>query len=153
MKNVKFYGLPHERAVVEKGAEIGEGTRVGQHSYIGKNAKIGRDCRILYHVTICKDAKIGDRVFIGPDTIFLNDKYPPTTVSLPPIVEDDVIIGGGVILGPDVIIGRKAVIGAGTTVTRDVPSETVIITENKQKMIMTRQEYDEKQRMLKEKHK
>jgi len=146
--NVIFYGNPHERAVVEKGTIIGEWTRIGQHSYIGKNAKIGKNCRILYHVTICKDAVIGDNVFIGPNTTFLNDKYPPTSISLPPTVEDDAIIGGGVILAPNVKIGRRAVVGAGSVITKDVPTETVIITESKQKTIMTRNEYDEKQREL-----
>lgn len=151
--NVIFYGQPHERATVEKGAEIGEWTRIGQHSYIGKNARIGRNCRILYHVTICKDAHIGDDVFIGPNTTFLNDKYPPTHVSLPPTVESGAIIGGGVILAPGVKIGKRAVVGAGSVITKDVPTETVIITESKQKTIMTRKEYDEKQRELKEQFK
>jgi acetyltransferase-like isoleucine patch superfamily enzyme len=96
-------------------------------------------------VTICKDAIIGNDVFIGPNTTLLNDKYPPTSVSLPPVIEDGAIIGGGVILAPNVRIGKRAVVGAGSVITKDVPSETVIITESKQKTIMTRREYDLKQ--------
>lgn len=151
--NVRLYGRFYERATIEEGAIIGEGTGIGQNTYIGKNAKIGRNCRILYHVTICKDAVIGDNVFIGPNTTFLNDKYPPTHVSLPPTVEDDAIIGGGVILAPNVKIGKRAVVGAGSVITRDVLTETVIITESKQKTIMTRAEYDMKQSELLERFK
>lgn len=150
MKGIKFYGKPHEQATVEEGVWIGEGTRIGQNSYIGKNAKIGKDCRILYHVTICKDAVIGDRVFIGPNTSFFNDKYPPTHISQPPIVEDDVVICGHCAILPGVILRKGCVIGAGGVITKDVPSETVIITESKQKNVMTRQEYDRRQAELKE---
>ena len=150
MKGVKFYGKPHEQATVEDGVWIGEGTRIGQNSYIGKNTIIGKDCRILYHVTICKDAVIGNRVFIGPNTSFFNDKYPPTHISQPPIVEDDVVICGSANIGPGVIIHRGAVVGMGANVTKDVPPETVIITESNQKDLMTRQEYDRRQAELEE---
>lgn len=148
--NVIFYGKPHERAVVEEDAVIGEWTRIGQHSYIGKNVKIGRNCRILYHVTICKDAVIGDNVFIGPNTSFFNDKYPPTHVSQPPTVEDDVIICGLSAILPGVTLRKRCVVGAGSVITKDVPAETVIITESKQKTVMTRQEYDRRQTELRE---
>lgn len=92
-------------------------------------------------------------MFIGPNTTLLNDKYPPTNISQPPIIEDGAIIGGGVTLLPGVKIGARAVIGAGATVSNDVPSETVIIMESKQKTIMTRTEYDMKQSKLLEKSK
>lgn len=102
----------------------------------------------MQHVTICKDAIIGDRVFIGPNVSFFNDKFPPTRVSQPPIVEDDVVIGGSSNIAPGVIIYQGAVVGMGTNVTRDVPPETVIITESKRRIVMSRREYDERQRVL-----
>jgi len=90
-------------------------------------------------------------VFIGPNSTLLNDKFPPTTISQPPIIEDGAIIGGNVTLLPGVKIGKRAVVGAGATISKNVPSETVIITESKQKTIMTRAEYDTKQSKLMEK--
>jgi len=148
--HVKLYGTPWNRATIEEGAIIGEGTGIGQNTYIGMNVQIGKNCRIMQHVTICKDAIIGDSVFIGPNTSFFNDKYPPTRISQPPIVEDDVIIGGLCAILPGVILRKGCVIGAGTTVTKDVPPETVIITKDKQKTIMMRDEYDRRQNELME---
>ena len=150
MKGVKFYGDHHDKATIEEGVSIGEGTRIGQNSYIGKNVSIGEDCRILYHVTICKDAVIGNRVFIGPNTSFFNDKYPPTHISQPPIIEDDAVLCGSCNIGPGVIIHHGAVIGMGANITKDVPPETVIITVSVQNDLMTRQEYDRRQAELKE---
>ena len=54
--NVTFYGP----CSIKKNVKIGEGTRIGEFTVIGENAKIGKNCRILYHVTICKDAVIGN---------------------------------------------------------------------------------------------
>ena len=151
-EGVRFYGTPeHDEATVEEGVEIGEGTKIGQNTYIGKNAKIGRNCSILYHVTICKDTIIGDGVFIGPNTSFFNDKYPPTTVSTAPTVEDHVVICGSSNIGPGIRIHRRAVIGMGTNVTKDIPGGQVWVG-NPAKFYMTRKEYDEKQKVHGWKH-
>jgi len=116
--NVTFYGP----CSIKKNVKIGEGTRIGEFTVIGENARIGRNCRILYHVTICKDAVIGNNVFIGPNTSLLNDRYPPSKKSEPPIIEDDVAIGAGCLIFPGVHIGRGARIGAGVRVRCDVPA-------------------------------
>ena len=100
----------------------------------------------MYHVTICKDAVIGDRVFIGPNTSFFNDKYPPTKISQPPIIGNDVVIGGGCNIGPGVVVRDRGVVGMGANLTSNVPSEVVVITENRHQLIMTRKEYDKRQR-------
>ncbi|MHA1280447.1 MAG: DapH/DapD/GlmU-related protein [Candidatus Helarchaeota archaeon] len=115
---IVFYGP----CSIKPNVKIGEGTRIGEFTVIGENAIIGKNCRILYHVTICKDAVIGDNVFIGPNTSLLNDRYPPSKKSEPPIIEDDVVIGGGCLIFPSVHIGRGARIGAGVRVRCDVPA-------------------------------
>ena len=138
--NVKFYGP----CTIKRNVQIGDGTGIGEYCVIGENAKIGKNCRILYHVIICKDAIIGDNVFIGPMTALLNDKYPPTKKSEPPIIEDDVIVGGGCTILPSVRIGRKAVIAAGSTVVMDVQSEILVICEGTCVTYCSREEYDRK---------
>ena len=125
--HVTLYGTPGVDApTIEAGAIIGEGTKIGQNTYIGMNARIGKNCRIMQHVTVCKDAVIEDDVFIGPNTTLLNDKYPPTTISQPPIIKGGSIIGGGTTILPGVIIEWESVIGAGSVVTRDVKMRTVV---------------------------
>lgn len=88
---------------------------------------IGSGVKIMAHVYIPSTTVIGNMVFIGPGTTFLNDKYPmrcKAPVSGPQI-EDDVTVGGGVTLCPGVRIGRGSFIGAGSVVTRDVPPQTL----------------------------
>jgi len=147
---VRLYGtLGVDSPTIEKGVTIEEGTRIGQNTYIGMNAKIGKNCRIMQHVTICKDAVIGDNVFIGPNSSFLNDKFPPTRISQPPIVESHAVIGGGCTIDPGVVIGFRAVVGAGSNVTKDVPDEEVWVG-NPARFHMSRDEYDRRQRELEE---
>jgi acetyltransferase-like isoleucine patch superfamily enzyme len=124
---VTLYGMTGvDKPTIEKGVTIGEGTRIGQNTYVGIDTQIGRDCSIMQHVTICKDAVIEDHVFIGPNTTLLNDKYPPTKISQPPILKQGCVIGGGVTILPAVIIGERAVVGAGSVVTKDVSPRTVV---------------------------
>ena len=124
--SVKLYGtLGVDCPTIEKGVTIEEGTGIGQNTYIGMNVKIGKNCRIMQHVTICKDAVIGDDVFIGPNASFANDKFPPTQISQPPIIEDGAIICLGAKVGPGVIVHKRAVAGMGANVIKDIPREEV----------------------------
>ena len=141
--HVTFYGP----ADIEEGVEIGEGTQIGAIVYIGKNALIGKNCKIFYHTTFCKDITIGDNVFIGPNTTFLNDKYPPTKISLPPTIHDNVIIGGGSTILPNTILYENSGVGAGSVVARSVPSGVVVIG-NPAKPYCTIEEFRLKQNAL-----
>ena len=147
---VKLYGTPGiDWPTIEKGAFIEDGTRIGQNTYIGMNVRIGRNCRIMQHVTICKDTVIGDNVFVGPNTTFLNDKYPPTSISQPPVVESHAVIGGGATLCPGVVVGFRSVVGAGSNVTKNIPDEEVWMG-NPARLHMNRDEYDRRQMELQE---
>ena len=84
----------HETAIVEEGAQLGEGTRVWHFAHvrkgakIGKNGNIGKDVYIDMNVVIGDNCKIqnfaslyhgltvGNDVFIGPHVCFTNDLYP-----------------------------------------------------------------------------
>lgn len=146
--SVKLYGMCGVDApTIEEGVTIGDGSRIGQLTYVGMNTRIGKNCRIMQHVTICKDAVIADDVFIAPNVSFLNDKFPPTKISQPPIVRCGAIIGGGSTILPGVIIGFRSGVGAGSTVTRDIPDEEVWCG-NPAKFHMTRDEYDRRQTEL-----
>jgi len=127
---------------------IGEGSRVWQFSVVLAGAVIGRDCNINSHCFIENDVilgdsvtvkcgvylwdgcRIGDRVFIGPNVTFTNDKQPRSKVYpdafLPTVVMAGASIGGGAVILPGLTIGRGAMIGAGAIVTRDVPDHAVV---------------------------
>ena len=49
-------------AVIETGAEIGDGTEIGAGCFVGEQVKIGRDCRLFPRATIYDHCVLGDRV-------------------------------------------------------------------------------------------
>ncbi|MBI5822279.1 MAG: N-acetyltransferase [Verrucomicrobia bacterium] len=89
--------------------------------------RIGDGVKIMAHVYIPSTTVIGNSVFIGPGTTFLNDKFPMRRTA--PVegarLEDHVCIGGGVTICPGVTIGRNSFIGAGSLVNKDVPPDTL----------------------------
>lgn len=87
--------------------------------------RIGNGVKIMAHVYLPSTTDIGDMVFIGPGTTFLNDKYPMRRAApvCGPRIGDHVSIGGGVTICPEVIVGRNCIIGAGSVVTKDVPPD------------------------------
>lgn len=89
--------------------------------------RIGNGVKIMAHVYLPSTTHIGDMVFIGPGTTFLNDKYPMRRAApvSGPRIGDHVSIGGGVTVCPEVSIGQNSIIGAGSVVTKDVPSDTL----------------------------
>ncbi len=113
--------------VVGDRSRIGDRTVIGSFCDVGKDVSIGRDCVIQAHVTISNECKVGDNVFIAPNTSLLNDKYPKSGLLTPVTVEDNATIGGGVTILPDVTIGRNAMVGGGSVVTKNVGSDSVVV--------------------------
>ena len=120
----------HETANVYKTAVIGKNTKIGAFAEIGRNVTIGSNCSIGYGVFIPENIIIKDNVFIGPGTVFTNDKYAPSQGKWrnepPTIVNDGVSIGANSTILPNLNIGKKAKIGAGSVVTKDVESMVVV---------------------------
>ncbi len=88
--------------------------------------RIGNGVKIMAHVYIPSTTVIGNMVFIGPGTTFLNAKYPMRQPGVQGArIEDHVCIGGGVTICPGVTIGHNSFIGAGSVVNKDVPPETL----------------------------
>ena len=88
-----------------KQALIGEGTKVNHLSYIG-DAEIGRDSNIGAGTITCNydgvmkhQTRIGDRVFIGSDTMLV----------APVSVGDDAMTGSGSVITRDVTPGALAI--------------------------------------------
>ena len=133
----------HDSAIVDDGAQIGEGSRVwhfvhvcagarigrqvslGQNVFVGNKVVIGDHCKIQNNVSVYDGVTLEDGVFCGPSMVFTNvynprslverkDEYRPTRV------------GRGATLGANctvvcgVTIGEYAFIGAGAVINRDV---------------------------------
>ncbi|MEM3626477.1 MAG: DapH/DapD/GlmU-related protein [Candidatus Bathyarchaeia archaeon] len=131
--------------VIGDDTKIGDGTRIGSFCDIGKDVVIGKNCNIQAHVTISNGSKIGDNVFIAPNSTILNDKFPQSKRITPPIIKDNAVIGGCSIILPNITIGEGAVVAAGSIVTRDVAPRTVV-KGVPAKFAMTRDEYEAKKK-------
>ena len=141
----------HPTAIVDEGAEIGEGTRVwhfshvqsgarvgknctlGQNVYIGGNVTVGDDCKLQNNVSIYEGVTLGDGVFCGPSCVFTNDltpraRYPKGHENFVPTpVMDGASIGANATIVCGHRIGSNAMIGAGAVVTRDVPDHALML--------------------------
>jgi UDP-2-acetamido-3-amino-2,3-dideoxy-glucuronate N-acetyltransferase len=132
----------HESATVDSRASIGDGSKVWINVQIREGARIGRDCILSKDVYIDQDVRIGDgckvqnsvsiykgvtiedRVFVGPNACFTNDKVPrafdPDWMITPTLVRSGASIGANATIVCGVTIGEYAMIAAGSVVTRDV---------------------------------
>jgi UDP-2-acetamido-3-amino-2,3-dideoxy-glucuronate N-acetyltransferase len=120
------------------GCEIGDETGIGTFVEIQRGAKIGARCKISSHTFICEGVTIQDRVFIGHNVTFINDRYPRATTSsgepqarddwvcVPTLVEEGASIGSSATILCGVTIGRGAIVGAGSVVTKDVAPGTTV---------------------------
>ena len=120
------------------GCSIGENSKIGSFVEIQKNAAIGKNCKISSHSFICEGVTIEDNVFVGHNVTFINDTYPRATntqgtlqteedwVCLPTLVKCGAAIGSSVTLLCGITIGENSIIGAGSVVTKDVPSNTIV---------------------------
>lgn len=111
--------------VILPNAVIGEYCNICAHTFIENDVIIGDEVTIKSGVYLWDGIRVEDRVFIGPNVTFTNDKY-PRSKSYPNQFQNTLIkkgasIGAGSIILGGVEIGQNAMIGAGSLVTQDVP--------------------------------
>lgn len=117
--------------VIRAKVRVGDYCTVTNQSTLEGLIRFGDGVRVMSHVYIPSRTWVGDRVFIGPGTIFLNERM-PGRVDQPPTprgatIEDDVLIGGGCTILPGVTIGERSFIAAGTLVTKDIPPRSLVM--------------------------
>lgn len=140
----------HNSAIVETGAEIGDGTKIwhwvhvmpgakigencvlGQNVFVGSAAVLGNNVRVQNNVSIYDRVVLEDDVFCGPSMVFTNVINPRSHVQrkdeyLETLVRKGASIGANatIICGNE--IGEYAFIGAGSVVTKSVPAFALIV--------------------------
>ena len=113
------------------GCTIGNDCFIGPVVEIQKNVSIGDGTRVQRHSCMCDGVIIGKHCFIGHGTMFTNDKFVDSPnfenwIRKETRIGNDVRIGSNVTLLP-INVGDKVIIGAGSVVTKDVPSNCVVI--------------------------
>jgi len=122
-----------EPADIHPGAKIGNDVVIGRYTNICGAISIGHHTRIQGFCFIPDAVEIGSYVFIGPNVVFTNKKYPKVRHNQmkerdgKTIIEDGVSIGAGAVICPGVRIGENTLIGAGAVVTKDIPADVVVI--------------------------
>jgi len=114
-------------ARLRPGAELLAGAHVGNFVEM-KKARLGKGSK-AGHLTYLGDAEIGDNVNIGAGTITCNydgaNKHKT-------IIGDDVFVGSDSQFIAPVSVASGVTIAAGTTVTRDVAEDVLVISRVKQ---------------------
>ena len=140
----------HESAIIDDGAQIGEGTSIWHWVHVCGGAVIGRNCSLGQNVFVGNRVRIGDRVkiqnnvsvydnvtleddvFCGPSMVFTNVYNPRAAVERKheyrnPLVRQGATLGANCTIVCGVPIGRYAFVGAGAVVNRDVPDFALIV--------------------------
>lgn len=109
---------------------IGNHVTVGTNTVIDGNVKIGDFVKIESNCYIPTHVRIGCRVFLGPNVVLTNDKYPLKLRDEyqpdGPVIGDGVTLGAGTIVLPGIKIGADSMVAAGALVTKDVPPMSLV---------------------------
>lgn len=125
-----------DRAAVGPYAHLRPGTKLGREVKVGnfvetKKAVFGDGAKAS-HLSYIGDAEIGADVNIGAGTITCNydgvNKHKT-------VLEDGVFIGSDTQLVAPVRVGKGAYVGAGSTITKDVPADSLALSRVPQKVV------------------
>lgn len=140
----------HPSAIIDTGAQIGEGSRIwhfvhvcagarigkgvslGQNVFVGNRVVIGDRCKIQNNVSVYDNVTLEDGVFCGPSMVFTNVHNPRALIERkseyrPTLVKRGATLGANCTVICGVTVGAFAFIGAGAVVTRDVPDFALVL--------------------------
>lgn len=139
----------HDTAVVDDGADIGDGSRIWHFVHVASGARVGRDvvlgqnafvadgaiigdrCKVQNNVSIYRGVVLDEEVFCGPSVVFTNVINPRAGVERkdefrPTHVGRGATLGANCTIVCGVTIGHDAFVGAGAVVTRDVKDHALV---------------------------
>jgi UDP-2-acetamido-3-amino-2,3-dideoxy-glucuronate N-acetyltransferase len=140
----------HSSAIVDAGAQIGEGSRVwhfvhvcggaqigkgvslGQNVFVGNKVVIGDHCKIQNNVSVYDNVTLEEGVFCGPSMVFTN-VYNPRSLIERKSEYRDTLVKKGATLGANctivcgTTIGEFAFVGAGAVVNKDVKPYALMV--------------------------
>lgn len=145
---MSFY--QHPSAIVDEGAQIGEGSRVwhfvhicggarigkgvsmGQNVFVGNKVVIGDRCKIQNNVSVYDDVELEEGVFCGPSMVFTNVYNPRSLIERKDeyrttLVKKGATLGANCTVVCGVTIGEFAFVGAGAVVNKDVPPYALMV--------------------------
>lgn len=119
------------QAQIRNNAEIGENCVISKNVYIDEHVKIGNGVKVQNNVNIYHGVTVEDDVFLGPSMTFTNDMYPRAFNSnwhiTNTLVKKGASVGANATIRCGVTIGEYAMVGSGSVVTKDVPSQALVV--------------------------
>lgn len=133
----------HATAIVDEGAQIGDGSRIwhwvhissgarigcdcslGQNVFVGARVVIGNNVKIQNNVSVYDNVTLEDDVFCGPSMVFTNVYNPRSAVSRKDEYRDTLVKRGATLGANCTIIcgstvGEYAFVAAGAVINRNV---------------------------------
>jgi UDP-2-acetamido-3-amino-2,3-dideoxy-glucuronate N-acetyltransferase len=133
----------HPSAIVDDGAQIGQGSRVwhfahvcggarigkgvslGQNVFVGNKVVIGDRCKIQNNVSVYDNVTLEDGVFCGPSMVFTNVYNPRSLIERKSeyrntLVKKGATLGANCTIVCGTTVGEYAFVGAGSVVNKDV---------------------------------
>jgi UDP-2-acetamido-3-amino-2,3-dideoxy-glucuronate N-acetyltransferase len=140
----------HASAIVDEGAQLGDGTRVWHFVHVSAGARIGAHCSLGQGVFVGNDVVIGDHVkiqnnvsvydavtledevFCGPSMVFTNVHNPRSAVPRKheyrrTLIRRGATLGANCTIVCGTTVGEYAFVGAGAVVSRDVPAFALVV--------------------------
>ncbi|PWF22165.1 UDP-2-acetamido-3-amino-2,3-dideoxy-D-glucuronate N-acetyltransferase [Corticimicrobacter populi] len=140
----------HESAIVDEGAQIGDGSRIwhfvhvcggarigkgvslGQNVFVGNKVVIGDHCKIQNNVSVYDNVVLEEGVFCGPSMVFTNVYNPRSLIERKSEYRDTVVrkgatLGANCTIVCGVTVGEYAFVGAGAVVNKDVPAYALMV--------------------------
>jgi UDP-2-acetamido-3-amino-2,3-dideoxy-glucuronate N-acetyltransferase len=150
MTNTNAPYTVHPTAIVDEGAQIGEGSRVwhwthvsggakigqrvslGQNVFVANKVTIGDDCKIQNNVSLYDNVILEDGVFCGPSMVFTNVYNPRALVTRKHEYRDTLVkkgstLGANCTIVCGITIGEYAFIGAGAVINKDVKPYALMV--------------------------
>jgi acetyltransferase-like isoleucine patch superfamily enzyme len=127
------------RAQVRTGARIGADCVIGRDAFIDEGVFIGDRVKVQNAALIYHGVTIEDGVFVGPNAILTNDRFPRAITASGELARADdwevspitlrtgASVGAGAVVVAGRDVGRFATVGAGAVVTRDVPDHALVV--------------------------
>lgn len=140
----------HPSAIVDDGAQIGEGSRVwhwvhvcsgarigqnvslGQNVFIGNKVSIGDNCKIQNNVSVYDNVTLEEGVFCGPSMVFTNVYNPRSLIERKSeyrhtLVKKGATLGANCTIVCGTTIGEFAFVGAGAVINKDVKPYALMV--------------------------
>lgn len=140
----------HPSAIIDVGAQIGDGTKiwhfchvsakskigahctVGQNVFVDNNVVIGNGVKIQNNVSLYNGVFIEDDCFLGPSMVFTNIGNPRAHINRKSefkttLLKKGCTVGANASIVCGVTLGLYAFVGAGAVVTRDVQDFALVM--------------------------